>query len=177
MKFTTLFFNQRLGSRCALEVCPGVAVGRSTSQACQASRLLPSVANVRRRGRHSNDCPVLDGGGYLDVLSTQSGMRSNSGVLCNGCLATNGTRAVIGHRSTPKSLPQFVRWESGPVSAGALGDMHSPGRGHRAFIVTRGANHAVSSSLKSSTAARLLAVLTLPFSSMNSTNMQKSKPE
>ena len=27
-----------------------------------------------------------------------------------------GTRAVIGHCSTPKSLPQYVRCESGPVS-------------------------------------------------------------
>ena len=166
MKFTTLFFNERLGSRCALEVCPGVAVGRSTSQACQASRLLPSVANVRRRGRQSNDCPVLDGGGSLEVLSTQSGMRSNSGVLCNGCLAKTGPEQssdTAAHQSRCHSL--FVRRVVS--ECWCLGYMHSPGRGHRAFIVTRGANHAVSSPLKSSTAARLLAVLTLPFSSMN----------
>ena len=107
VKFTTLFFNERLGSRCAVEVCPGVVVERSTSQACQASRLLPSVANVRRRGRQSNDCPVLDGGGSLDVLSTQSGMRSNSGVLCNGCLAKKGPEQssdTAAHQSRCHSL-------------------------------------------------------------------------
>ena len=54
------------------------------------------------------------GGGYLDGLSTQPNLRSDSGALCSGCLTK------MGHRSTPKSLPQYVRCESDPVSAGFL---------------------------------------------------------
>ena len=93
---TCCFFNERHDSRCALEVCPDVAVGRSTSQACQASRLLPSAANVCRLGRHSNDCPVFDGGGHLDVLCTQSDMRSDTGVPCSGSLAKKGLEQSSG---------------------------------------------------------------------------------
>ena len=51
--------------------------------ACLACRLLPSVANVPRRGRHRNDCAVFDGCGFLDA---QSNLRSVFGVLCSGCL-------------------------------------------------------------------------------------------
>ena len=68
-----------------------------------------SVGCKRTQARPS----VFDGGGYLDELSTQSDMRPGSGVLCSGCLTKK--RTAIGHRNTPKSLPQCVRCESDPV--------------------------------------------------------------
>ena len=115
------------------------------------------------------------------VMTVQSWMEEAPWTFCplsRACALTQVCFAMAVWRKRDQSshrTPQHTKVVATVCSLGewssecwCLGDMHSPERGHRAFIVTRGANHAVSSPLKSSTAARLLAVLTLPFSSMNS---------
>ena len=112
--------------------------------ACQASRLLPSVANVRRRGRHSNDCPVFDGGGYLDVLSTQSILRSESSVLCSGCLTQKGpdqpSDTAI-HRSRCHSMfaarvVQWVPWCNALTSTWSQGLHRDPSSEPRSLTIS-----------------------------------------
>ena len=75
-----------------------------------------------------------------------SDMRSVTGVLCSGCVAKKGTRAVIGHRSTPKPLSQHVRCESDSVCGRTSVHCTHLNVVAELNIQTRAADHGVSTS-------------------------------
>ena len=72
-------FNERSGTDGRWKCAPASPRNGALCLTCQASRLLPSAANVRKRGRRRQN-----------TWRDRPTCCSDSGVLCSGCLSTQG---------------------------------------------------------------------------------------
>ena len=88
--------NERLGSRCTLEVCLGIAVGPTLHTAYHAFHLLPSAASVRGRA--------------ITLVYVQSSMGVAAWTLCLCVRACALSQWCLHWRSDEKRVMAVIGW-------------------------------------------------------------------